>query len=172
MNIFHTAELRVCVSQELVERLLAGGARRGPGGGLQLTSPQYLSQDGPPPGRRELCFLETSVSLPACGPRSFELRPMWPCVLALLSLGFLLWNRDNYFQETCPQDKQGFLPAPLPTSHLHPFIFQGTHINPSIHVGAPTEGGQSGNQSLKLHPLLQAGNPPQLEASVQLKKGL
>ena len=35
----------------------------------------------------KVCFFEASVSLPACGLRSFEVRPTWACILALGLLG-------------------------------------------------------------------------------------
>lgn len=55
--------------------------------GLQNASLWYLGQSGPTPGRRSHCFLETSVSLPACDLKSFEVRCPWACVPALGILG-------------------------------------------------------------------------------------
>lgn len=68
--------------------------------------------------RRWLCFLEASVSLPACGLSFFGVRLSWTCVLALGILGcsqphqvlvFFSWNRENYFKATCWQCPQDLL---------------------------------------------------------------
>lgn len=93
VNVFdalRTRSMSVCahVSWEagtlmgLVER------RQGLGDGASRTPPLGVwARVVLLPGGREVCFLDISVSLPACGLRSFEVRPTWACILALGFLG-------------------------------------------------------------------------------------